>query len=215
MLHFIIVGFILFLMVASIQWPGCLPDEEVTIVENSSFPVFFPTGKTSNLTVTAFTCPSRQALAEPEGAPIDVDGLMENGAVFFGTFYCDEAPGGLPKLADCLDIDTAVFDRLAMRKCQMEATSTESGRPSSKRGCTDEASWWGARACKARMRGVRYQRKRGARVFTGAVLGGTRSTLARTSWSLGIKKRNITNNYRTNKTLLRDHMRRDVLLYLW
>ncbi|KAF7350098.1 hypothetical protein MVEN_01311900 [Mycena venus] len=106
------IPFILFSVVTSVQFPGCLPDEDATIVENPSFPVFSPTGQITNLTLTYFTCPSRQAQAEPEGAPINICGIMDSSEVFAGTFNCDQAPGDLPKLADCGDIDTVVFDNL-------------------------------------------------------------------------------------------------------
>ncbi|KAJ6534941.1 hypothetical protein B0H19DRAFT_1080348 [Mycena capillaripes] len=72
------------------------------------FPLFFSQpGKSP----TYFTCPSRQAQGEPEGAPIGV--LCGNGGeAFAGTFNCDQAPGDLPKPADCGAIDTVVFDNL-------------------------------------------------------------------------------------------------------
>ncbi|KAJ7619025.1 hypothetical protein B0H17DRAFT_1152239 [Mycena rosella] len=95
-----LVVFILLTAAASLHVPGCLPDEDATIVSESIFQVPDPTtGETfTNLTLTYFTCPSRQAQGqseEPEEsralkrqsqAPIDLCGIMDSSAVFSSTF---------------------------------------------------------------------------------------------------------------------------------
>ncbi|KAJ7763483.1 hypothetical protein B0H16DRAFT_1527954 [Mycena metata] len=48
-----------------INAPGCLPDEVATVVSESIYPVVLQappvTGEVANLTLTFYTCPSRQA----------------------------------------------------------------------------------------------------------------------------------------------------------
>ncbi|KAJ7107781.1 hypothetical protein C8R44DRAFT_885183 [Mycena epipterygia] len=131
----VLVAFILFTVAASLHPPGCLPDEDATIVSESIFQVPNPnTGETfTNLTLTYFTCPSRQAQAHDgqpkEGGlqtgeehlralkrqsqtPIDICGILDSSEVFTSTFNCDQASGDLPTLRDCANIDTAVVDSL-------------------------------------------------------------------------------------------------------
>ncbi|KAJ6564183.1 hypothetical protein B0H19DRAFT_1258663 [Mycena capillaripes] len=102
-----LVVFILFKLAASIHAPGCLPDEDATIVSESIFQVPDPnTGETfTNLTLTYFTCPSRQTQAQPSqsATPIELCGIMDSSAVF-------STPGNLPTLRDCSNIDTAIID---------------------------------------------------------------------------------------------------------
>ncbi|KAJ7603868.1 hypothetical protein DFH06DRAFT_1255882 [Mycena polygramma] len=104
---------------------GCLPGENPTIVSQSIFPVFEPTGDLTNLTLTYFTCPSRHSqvergqrvrpdwdYSEPRAAPIDVCGIMDSSAVFASTFSCNQAAGDQPTLADCAEITNTITDNL-------------------------------------------------------------------------------------------------------
>lgn len=109
-----LIAFILITAAASLHVPGCLPDEDATIVSESTFQVPDPTTHEetfTNLTLTYFTCPSRQAQAQDEqpeehdlqnsilrgsrsrgpGAlkhqsqtPIDLCGIMDSSEVFAG-----------------------------------------------------------------------------------------------------------------------------------
>ncbi|KAJ7059414.1 hypothetical protein C8F01DRAFT_1231908 [Mycena amicta] len=111
-------AFLLLTETMSLNVPGCLPDEDATITSQSIYSVPDPTiniGGFTNLTMTFFTCPSRQtrgrALQERQ-TPIDICGPINNGEVFDGlfTFTCDQTSASVPKLADCNDIDTAIVD---------------------------------------------------------------------------------------------------------
>ncbi|KAF7335635.1 hypothetical protein MVEN_02218400 [Mycena venus] len=114
-----LIGFILFAVATALQnVPGCLPDEQATVVTQSIFSVPDPTappgpGLFTNLTLTYFTCPSRQAPAQSNQPPIQICGAMDGSEVFFtATFSCDQAPGNEPKLGDCANINTAVVDSI-------------------------------------------------------------------------------------------------------
>jgi hypothetical protein len=64
-----LVAFILLAITASLHVPGCLPDEDATIVSEAMFPVpelDNPIPRLENLTITHFTCPSRQAQTQTE-----------------------------------------------------------------------------------------------------------------------------------------------------
>jgi hypothetical protein len=62
-----LVALLLFTGAASLHVPGCLPDEDATIVSEAMFEapdiVAIPF-RFKNLTITRFTCPSREALAQ-------------------------------------------------------------------------------------------------------------------------------------------------------
>ncbi|KAJ7192399.1 hypothetical protein GGX14DRAFT_406350 [Mycena pura] len=110
-----LVLFVLFTAATSLHAPGCLPDEDATIVSQAMFPAPDPnTGleTLTNLTLTFYTCPSRQAQTQPgqSETPIDICGIMDSSAVFSSTITCLQAPGNLPTVRDCNNIDTAVID---------------------------------------------------------------------------------------------------------
>ncbi|KAJ7763419.1 hypothetical protein B0H16DRAFT_1718649 [Mycena metata] len=117
--------FALVTVAASFQnFPGCLPDEDATIVSESLFPVADTTGPPvigevlTNLTLTYYTCPSLQAAQNRrregtrQSAPIDINGIMDSSAVFASTFHCDQAAASIPTLRDCGNIETIVIDNL-------------------------------------------------------------------------------------------------------
>ncbi|KAJ7454211.1 hypothetical protein FB451DRAFT_1184962 [Mycena latifolia] len=113
------VAFILLTVASSAHLPGCLPDEDATIISESIFQVPDPTTTGvpfTNLTLTYFTCPSRQAQVQhaqldERQAPIDLCGFMDDGGIFSTcTFSCDQALGDEPTLGDCENIMTAVVD---------------------------------------------------------------------------------------------------------
>ncbi|KAJ7187271.1 hypothetical protein C8R46DRAFT_1025159 [Mycena filopes] len=103
--------------------PGCVPDETATIFSESVFPVVLQappvTGQIANLTLTAYTCPSRETSAaarlgtgkrRQNAKPIDVCGIMDSSAVFASAFDCTQSQGTLPTLKDCTDFATLVID---------------------------------------------------------------------------------------------------------
>jgi hypothetical protein len=108
-----LLAFILFTVVATLHVPGCLPDEDATIVSEAMFPVpdlDNPIPRLENLTITHFTCPSRAQTqtesSELRGSqsgicmagdthnnsrrqsPIDLCGPMEGAELFGGEFPC-------------------------------------------------------------------------------------------------------------------------------
>ncbi|KAF7339037.1 hypothetical protein MVEN_01979900 [Mycena venus] len=116
-----LVTFILLAGAASLHVPPCLPDEDATILSQPMFPVVDPSSlQTINLTLTYFTCPSRQV--QPQNAntmkrqsqtPVDLCTLMEGGQVQEGSiFSCEQAPGEEPTNIDCSNIDDTVIDNL-------------------------------------------------------------------------------------------------------
>ncbi|KAJ7264627.1 hypothetical protein C8J57DRAFT_1623422 [Mycena rebaudengoi] len=128
-----LLAFILFTVVATLHVPGCLPDEDATIVSEAMFPVpdlDNPIPRLENLTITHFTCPSRAQTqtesSELRGSqsgicmagdthnnsrrqsPIDLCGPME-GAELFGA-------GHEPTLSDCNLIDWEVWNSFVRPK---------------------------------------------------------------------------------------------------
>ncbi|KAJ7264664.1 hypothetical protein C8J57DRAFT_1512003 [Mycena rebaudengoi] len=117
-----LVAFILLTITASLHVPGCLPDEDAATVSEAMFPV--PDldnpiiGRLEDLTITHFTCPSRQVQTKRDThnssrrqSPIDLCGPMEmEGAELFGgKFNYDQSVGHEPKLSDCDLIDWEVW----------------------------------------------------------------------------------------------------------
>nr|GAT44518.1 predicted protein [Mycena chlorophos] len=93
--------------------PGCLATEPAIIINQTIFDVFLPSGAQTNLTLTSFTCPSRQALGPaPPGTPIELCGLMDSSSVFQGTFSCTQGTTGLPLFSDCDLMSNTVVDNL-------------------------------------------------------------------------------------------------------
>jgi hypothetical protein len=130
-----LVAFILLGVATAFHVPGCLPDEDVTILSAPVFPVIDPTTETfTNLTITYFTCPSRQAQASERQSQTSIElcGIMESGQVFdsklvgsvprpapgllfihcnlLGTFTCDQVLGDQPTFNDCDNFDAGVVD---------------------------------------------------------------------------------------------------------
>ncbi|KAJ7231522.1 hypothetical protein C8J57DRAFT_180034 [Mycena rebaudengoi] len=130
-----LVACILLTVAAALRVPGCLPDEDATIVSEDMFPVpdiVASPFRFKNLTITHFTCPSRQALVQqepPELRDLQSDihmggthhnlgrqnhivlgscGLMSN--EFESKFNCDQSPGDEPTLSDCSIFATEVVD---------------------------------------------------------------------------------------------------------
>lgn len=88
-----LVAFLLFDVAASLtNDPGCLPDEDAIVVSESMFLVPDPNNfeLLTNLTLTHFTCPSRQAqdqapnetaLKRQSQTPVDLCGIMDSSEV--------------------------------------------------------------------------------------------------------------------------------------
>ncbi|KAJ7758047.1 hypothetical protein B0H16DRAFT_659271, partial [Mycena metata] len=105
-----------------INAPGCFPDEVATVVSESIYPVVLQappvTGEVANLTLTFYTCPSRQAdgggdrRKRQSTQPVDICGIMDSSAVFESTFTCAQSSDNLPTLRDCGDFVDVVTDNL-------------------------------------------------------------------------------------------------------
>ncbi|KAJ7277770.1 hypothetical protein C8J57DRAFT_1307985 [Mycena rebaudengoi] len=111
-----LVALLLFTGAASLHVPGCLPDEDATIVSEAMFEapdiVAIPF-RFKNLTITRFTCPSREALAQQKPSerqdlqsgirtggthhnlerhsptPIQLCGMMGGSELFKSKFNCE------------------------------------------------------------------------------------------------------------------------------
>ncbi|KAK7470136.1 hypothetical protein VKT23_001576 [Stygiomarasmius scandens] len=103
---------------ASLHVPGCLPNEDATIVSESTFQVPDLNSGPFELILTYFTCPSREralqngTLKRRDQNLIEICGIMDSSQVFAGTFNCDQAPVDQPTIEDCSAIDDVITDSL-------------------------------------------------------------------------------------------------------
>ncbi|KAJ7281146.1 hypothetical protein C8J57DRAFT_1300949 [Mycena rebaudengoi] len=132
-----LVALLLLIGAASLHVPGCLPDEDATIVSEAMFEVpdiVVMPFRFKNLTITHFTCPSRQSLAQRKPSerrdlqsgirtggthhnlerqtptPIQLCGIMGGSELFKSKFNCDQSSGNEPTLSDCGIFATEVID---------------------------------------------------------------------------------------------------------
>ncbi|KAJ7261507.1 hypothetical protein C8J57DRAFT_1336424 [Mycena rebaudengoi] len=132
-----LVALLLLTGAASLHVPGCLPDEDATIVSEAMFEVPDIVAMPFRFkisTITHFTCPSRQALAQQKPSerqdlqggvriggthhnlerqtptPIQLCGIIGGSELFKSKFNCEQSSANEPTLNDCGIFATEVID---------------------------------------------------------------------------------------------------------